>query len=101
MYECNRKERFKCLQINKKEDCKNLIEISKVVGPNECKWYSQAVWFYKSEYGIDRTPITPGDWLVFQPDKKSGYLYLEEVISNEKFHRKYSIIEEDKSCFNV
>ena len=45
MYECNRKERFKCLQINKKEDCKNLIEISKVVGPNECKWYSQAVWF--------------------------------------------------------
>lgn len=100
MYECNRKERFKCIQINKKEDYKDLIEISKVVEPKECKWYSQAVWFYKSEYGIDRTPIAPGDWLVFEFDNK-GNLYPIKFLSNKRFHEEYSIIEEDESCFNV
>ena len=101
MFECNRKERFKCLQINKKEDYKNLIDIKDVVKPQECRWYPPNTWFYKSEYGIDRTPITPGDWLIFIYDKRFNQLFLEEVISNEEFFRKYSIIEEDESCFNV
>jgi len=100
MYECNRIERFKCLQINKKEDCKNLVEISKIVGPNECKYYLQAIWFYEGSYGIERQPIAPGDWIVFEFDNK-GNLYPIKFLSNKRFHEEYSIIEEDKSCFNV
>jgi hypothetical protein len=44
-----------------------------------------------------RKPIAPGDWIVEESDGEIPF----RILSDEEFHKEYSIIEEDKSCFNV
>ncbi|MFA5049207.1 MAG: hypothetical protein WC516_09350 [Patescibacteria group bacterium] len=50
MFECNRKERFKCIQINKKEDYKDLIDINEVLSPLRYSYKPNAKWVVKTPY---------------------------------------------------
>ncbi len=101
MFECNRKERFKCIQINKKEDYKDLIDINEVLSPLRYSYKPNAKWVVKTPYEDRRfhwrKPIAPGDWIVEESDGEIPF----RILSDEEFHKEYSIIEEDKSCFNV
>lgn len=101
MYECNRKERFKCLQINKKEDYENLIDIEEVkILLNFYYTKPNAKWMIKSDNGnIYPFQIVPGDWIVFEYDHYEMIPF--KIFPNSYFHEEFSIIKEDESCFNV
>jgi hypothetical protein len=87
MLQCVKKDHIVyCIQINKKEDYRYLIDIP----VNYKNVYTERIgvkWMVQTSVAFYPVEIAPSDWLIFEYDYKTGLPV--KVIPNKEFHTEY------------
>ena len=87
MLQCVKKDHIVyCMQINKKEDYRYLIDIP----PEYNDDYNKELkikWLIKTPLAFYPVLIAEGDWLIFEYDPETGFPI--KVVSNTEFHTEY------------